>query len=628
MKKYVSEIFLTTDFVNEDEWLKFILEISRLNGIFNKWKIVIEIERNLVKYYIITKRKIPTILGVSGSFFIKNIDNIENQKTKLYPVYMVKNNENNIVEIYEKSEAKYNKKVKRIEIKIIPFKQNNYITKTHLYFGNDEKIFYKRKAVFFIPHIAISIDYTKHNRFLYKKDGVKYLKIQKSVKIFNKEKNNDDILEINAFPYFEEKYYLNINDYDFNKHSLIVGASGSGKSKLIASFIERIYENKAIRDDYKIVVIDPHSSLEEDIGGMESLKIIDMKSTETSMNLLSNKSENVSSNTEILMTIFKTILGEEYNSRLERVLRHSIYLLLKEKLLSFENLRKLLSQSEYRNKLVKDSEDIEVHIKEFFLTDFKEIKSSSYQEAISPIIAIIDEMQMLPGFKEGKDINDFEDTIEKNFSTIFSINQAVLGEKVTKIISGLIMGLMFSLVQRRRFDKNIIFIIDEIAVVENPILISLLSEARKYNLSLIVSGQYLGQVSKELRDAIFTNVYNYYSFRISREDAMLLNNHMQMEMAVKNTYNNRIKLLTELPNRECIVRISKNGILIPAFRCKTLDFRPIPKEKNQILHKIVRESILKKDIEIKEFNFEIGDDIDIKSIMSSQSTSRRKIKYE
>lgn len=41
----VFEIFLTTDFVTEESWLKFILYISKLNGLFKKWKIYIKFEK-------------------------------------------------------------------------------------------------------------------------------------------------------------------------------------------------------------------------------------------------------------------------------------------------------------------------------------------------------------------------------------------------------------------------------------------------------------------------------------------------------------------------------------------------------------------------------------------------------
>ena len=103
-----------------------------------------------------------------------------------------------------------------------------------------------------------------------------------------------------------------------------------------------------------------------------------------------------------------------------------------------------------------------------------------------------------------------------------------------------------------------------------------------------------------------------------------------MEMAVKNTYHNRIKLLTEIPNRDCIVRISKNGVLIPAFRARTLDFKSIPKNKNQILMKIDEKKDVRRNRILNSIGFKIGNDnsLDLKKLMESQSTSRRKIRYE
>ncbi len=627
MKKYISEIFFTTEFVNENEWLKFILEISRLNGFLRSWKIYIKIEQNIIKYYIITRRKMPTILNCSGDFLLKNIQHFEKVKSNLFFLYLVTNKEKNIIDIFDKNEAKYRQILKQIEIKIRPFKKDNYFTKTNLFFENNIGKKSKGKTLFFIPHTGISIDFTKHTRFLYKKDGIRYLKLEKSMHLFGKKESEENLLEVNTFPYTQDKYYLNIASYDFEKHSLIVGASGTGKSKLIATLIKNIYDNELLRKRNKIIVIDPHSSLEDDIGGLQNSEIINMKEKDNTTDLWINSKENASSSTEILLSILKNIFGEQYNSKLERVLRHSIYILLKQSKLNFETLRKLLTYTEYRTKLIRESNDIEEHVKEFFLTDFNEIKSKSYQEAISPIISLIEEMQMLPAFQnEGK--RTVEELIENNFLTLFSLNQAELGEKVTKTISGLILGIIFHLVQQKEFNEHLILIIDEVAIVENPILRNLLSEARKYNLSVILAQQYFGQISKELKEAIFSNVMNYYTFRVSREDAVILSNHLQMEMAVKNSYHNRIKLITELPNRDCIVRISKAGMLIPSFRCRTLDFKSIPSNR-KILEKSSNAKIGREEIElVKDEEFNLGNTIDLKALMNSQSTSRRKIKYE
>ena len=625
MKGYIYQIFLVQDYVTEESWLKFILDISKLNGRFKFFKIYMQFERNEVKYYLRTKRKMPTIISSSSEFLIKTEENFKKLKTNLNFLYLVTNEENKITKIYEKNESKYRQVLKQVEIKILPFSKTNYLTKSKLYFENHKRRLSKARALFFIPHLELSIDFGIHTRFLYSKENRKYLSIDKSMKYFQKEEQSTNILKVNTFPYTEEKYYLNLENYDFDKHSLIVGASGTGKSKFISKFISTIYQNDKLRENYKIIVIDPHSSLENDIN-IDDKKIINMKDKNSNIDLWLNDSKNASTSAEIIITILKTILAEQYNSKLERVLRYATYILIKKESLSFQNLRKLLTNTAYKNEIIKASEDLEENVIEFFQTDFNEIKTKSYQEAISPIIGIIDQMEMLPAFKNESNIK-VKDLINENFLNIFSINQAILGEKVTKIISGLIMGIIFQLVQSSRFNQHIILIVDEVAVVENPILKSILSEARKYNLSLILAGQYLGQLSKEIKESIFSNVINYYAFRISREDAVILNNQMQMEMAVKNTYSNRIKLLSEMPNRELIVRIGKQGKLIPAFRAKTLDMENVT--RNQILIKSDKKEIelVEKNIE-KDFNFTIGKAIDLRELMNSQSTSRRKVKYE
>ena len=442
------EIYLTSDYTDENEWLKLILEISNLNGLFRSWKLYVKFERSVIKYYIVSRKKLPTVLSCSGAFLIKRIDTFKRIKTLIEYLYLVRNNENNLVDIYDRNESKYRQFLKQVEITFISYCKSNYLTKTKLYFEHEKGNKSKGRAIFFIPHIQLSMDFSKHTRFSYVKEGSKYLQIQKSIHMFETDERKDNILEVNTFPYSQNKYFLNIENYDFDKHSLIVGGSGTGKSKLIAQMIKNIYENKYFRHDYKIIMIDPHSSIENDIGGLDDTQVIDMKNKSSSVDLLINSSKNVSSGTEILLTVLKSVFGEEFNSKLERVLRHSIYLLLRKEILDFENLRKLIIDTEYRNDLLRNSDDVETHIKEFFGSDFNEIKTNSYAEAISPIIALIDEMQMLPCFRE-KNEKNIENEIRNNFLTIFSLNQAELGEKVTKTIAGLIFGVIFQLVNNR-----------------------------------------------------------------------------------------------------------------------------------------------------------------------------------
>ena len=296
--------------------------------------------------------------------------------------------------------------------------------------------------------------------------------------------------------------------------------------------VNKIYDNPEYRMKYKIVVIDPHSSLEEDIGGLENSTVIDFQTNKNSIDLFMNSKNNIVSETEILITLFKSLMDNEYNSKLERVLRHSLYLLIYIERVNLKNLRDLISETEFRNKIINKYKSILPEpIVKFFLKDFNDLKNKSHQEAISPIISFIDEMTIFPVFNKKSKLQSLEEVVKNNFLSIISLNEGIIGEKTTKTISGLVMGQMFNLIQKRVIDEHIIFIIDEVAIVQNPIIKRFLSESRKYNLSVILSGQYFNQVDEDIQKAIFANVVNYYTFRVAREDAVFLSRNMQMEVA-------------------------------------------------------------------------------------------------
>ena len=184
------------------------------------------------------------------------------------------------------------------------------------------------------------------------------------------------------------------------------------------------------------------------------------------------------------------------------------------------------------------------------------------------------------------------------------------------------MQQLLTLIQKQEFDEHIIFIIDEVAVVENPILCRYLAEARKYRLSLMLAGQYFNQISNELKNSIFANVINYYIFRISKLDANILVDNFNMKIPLDDSKEQKIKLLTELNDRECITRISNNGILLPAFKSKTIDFNSIPRIKNQDTNEEII-SLNNNDYNKDKTNFKINSNINLKDILISNSTNRK-----
>ena len=616
-KENYFEVFFTTDKVTEESWLQFILYISKLNGLFKLWKIYIKFEKNNIRYFVKTKHKLPTTLSNLNDFLLKQIDNFEKPKTFLHlkKFYIVTNKEKSIIDIYDRNESKKYRKMEWSEVNIFPFTRKNFLFSSLGIFKKENRLIY-RKFLFNIPHIFLSIDFSKHTRFLFRKDIRRYLNIEKTVKLFESDKKNS-ILKVDAFPYLQDEYYLNLNNYDFDKHSLVIGGSGTGKSKLLSLLVNNIYNNQNYKMKYKIVVIDPHSSLEEDIGGLKETKVIDFKTNKNSIDLFKNSRKNVVSESEILLTLFKSIMDKEYNSKLERVLLICI------NKINFRNLRELITNNEFRNQTLKNYREILPEpITNFFLNDFNELKTKSHTEAISPIISFIDEMTILPAFNTTKKLKSLEDTIKENFLSIISLDESSIGEKMTKTVSGLVMGQIFSIMQKRAIDEHVILIIDEVAVIQNPIIKRFLSESRKYNLSLILSGQYFNQINEDIQKAIFANVINYYTFRVSREDAVLLSRSMQMEVAIHDSFFAKLKILVELSNRECVLRVSSNGKVLPAFKARTLDVVSFPRIK-ELEGVVVKKE--KQDKKKVKKDFKIGNNIDLKVIMSSQSTGRRKL---
>ena len=612
-----SEIYLTKKFISKDEWLELINTISNYNGMLRKWKIIIINDRNQIRYFVKTRCSLPPTINNLNSFLLKPTKNIKKPKQN-YTLLTLPKIGSSIIDLINYSEIRNKGTLKYLEINFIKL-YDNKIKSNINYYVFKKNLIKKYKVIYAVPTSILSIDFEGNKRYFYK-SSPKYLEINKILHLLNTDSNNA-LLSVDTFPYLQGYFYLNQNNFSFDKHTVIMGSSGSGKSKFISLLINNIYKNKNLKQKYKVVVIDPHAALENDIGGIG--KVIDFKSNLDSIDLFINKNDDIVSSTELLIDLLKSLIADQYNSKLERVLRHSIHLLLTDESFNFRNLRRLILDLEYRNDLIKKLKyNLPISVIDFFLSDFNDLKTKSYGEAISPIIGFIDEMEMIPVFNSEEKTDNLKNTIHNNFLTLFSLDRTKLGDKVTKTISGLIMQQLLTLIQKHEIDEHIIFIIDEVAIIENPILSRYLSEARKYNLSLVLAGQYFNQISDELKNSIFANAINYFIFRVSKLDANILVDNFNMKIPLDDSKDKKIKLLTELNNRECIVRIDSNGVLLPAFKGHTLDYKSIPRIKEKVNTTTNNNDSKRKD----KTNFNINSNVSLKDILISNSSSRKVVK--
>ena len=97
-----------------------------------------------------------------------------------------------------------------------------------------------------------------------------------------------------------------------------------------------------------------------------------------------------------------------------------------------------------------------------------------------------------------------------------------------------------------------------------------------------------------------------------------------MKIPLDDTRDRKIKLLTELNNRECIVRLDSNGILLPAFKATTLNYNSIPRIKNKFQTKTINNN--DTNLPKEKSKFKIGNNVNLKDILISNSSSRKVVK--
>jgi hypothetical protein len=111
--------------------------------------------------------------------------------------------------------------------------------------------------------------------------------------------------------------------------------------------------------------------------------------------------------------------------------------------------------------------------------------------------------------------------------------------------------------------KDFILYVDEFQNFATASFANILSEARKYHLSLIIAHQYVAQMEEEVSDAVFGNVGTIVAFRVGAEDAELLEKELAPEFLATDIVN--------LGKRQIYLKLMIDGVASKAFSASTMD---------------------------------------------------------
>jgi hypothetical protein len=162
---------------------------------------------------------------------------------------------------------------------------------------------------------------------------------------------------------------------------------------------------------------------------------------------------------------------------------------------------------------------------------------------------------------------DLRDIMDNKKILLVNLSKGRTGELNSKLL-GMVFVMKFqaaamsrsNIPESERVDFSLY--VDEFQNFSTDSFATIMSEARKYHLNLIVANQFTTQLTTEIRDAVFGNMGTIVSFRIGQNDVESLSQYFQPTFDGDD--------LLRVPNYNTIVRTLIGGVPTQPFSMVTL----------------------------------------------------------
>jgi hypothetical protein len=231
---------------------------------------------------------------------------------------------------------------------------------------------------------------------------------------------------------------------------------------------------------------------------------------------------------------FKNLFAESWGARLEYILYNSLAALLDFEQASLLGVLKLFTDDRYRRRVLARLDDDVV--RRFWMDEFTAWNASFKAEALSPIQNKVGRILAAPPLRnilgQVTSTVDFHETIDRGQVFVANLSKGQLGADKANLFGSLLLT-QFQLAALHRADRpeekrrDFVLYIDEFQNFTTESFAPMLSEARKYRLSLVLAHQYLDQLSETVRSAVFGNVGTLIAFRVGQADAEILTKELE-----------------------------------------------------------------------------------------------------
>jgi hypothetical protein len=400
------------------------------------------------------------------------------------------------------------------------------------------------KECLLVPEELASIFHFPTSRYNYTPliEWLKYKILPPPVNLPNKEKA-PLLLGINK--YRGENKDVRIKSNDRTRHFYMIGKSGSGKSAMI-SYMAR----QDIANGDGVGVVDPHGDLIEDIlkyvpkERAKDVIVFNPADMERPMglNLLEAKTAEEKDFASLAaMEIFIKLFGSEiFGPRIQHYFRNGCLTLMddEEEGATLIDLPRLFTDEEFSQyKISKIKNPV---VKSFWDREMAKTGQREKEEMIPYFSAkfgpFISNTMMRNIIGQKHSAFDFRQCMDDRKIILVNLSKGAVGDINAQLLGLIIVNkLQMAAMSRVNVPEdqrpNFWLYVDEFQNFATDAFATILSEARKYHLGLIIAHQYIGQLTHKsgpeggggedptIRDAVFGNVGTMMNFKIGAADA-------------------------------------------------------------------------------------------------------------
>lgn len=386
---------------------------------------------------------------------------------------------------------------------------------------------------------------------------------------------NPNVVLFGETNFRNRKVTFGIKMDDRRRHMYIIGKTGMGKSELLKTIaIQDIQAGRGL------AFVDPHGDPVEDLldyipeGRIKDVIYFNPADAGYPIGFNVMETEPDPERRALVaagvMSVFKKIWVDVWSARMEYILTYTILALLEAPDSTLLGINRMLSDKDYRRYILNYVTDPVV--KSFWTQEFAKYTDRFTAEATPAIQNKIGQFVSSAVVRhivgQTKSAMNMRQIMDQGKILLVNISKGRIGEDASRLLGGLIITKL-QLAAMSRVDipeaerKDFVLIVDEFQNFATASFANILSEARKYRLSLVIAHQYVAQMEEPVRDAVFGNVGTIITFRVGAEDAELLEKELAPEFMANDIVN--------LGKRQIYLKLMIDGIASRAFSALTMD---------------------------------------------------------